>query len=209
MLRCIDHKLLGGNQRNSNGQKSNQLRSDFVMYNKACFICGSFNHVQAQCKYHQRKEMVYVNTYKKVNYNYTTKRTHPNAQRNMVPRAFLLKTGLTPLNIVTPVNNAHPKLAVHSAKSMLRFSKIAQSIAQAVNTARPKVVKTARPNSAVVNAIRVNQANAGKPQQDDTGFINSGCSRHMTGNITYLSYFKEFDRGYVTFGGGVHGGRIF
>ncbi|GJS21151.1 retrovirus-related pol polyprotein from transposon TNT 1-94 [Tanacetum coccineum] len=49
----------------------------------------------------------------------------------------------------------------------------------------------------------------GKPQQDDTGFIDSGCSRHMTGNIAYLSDFKEFNRGYVTFRGGEHGGRIF
>ncbi|GJS06055.1 zf-CCHC domain-containing protein [Tanacetum coccineum] len=49
----------------------------------------------------------------------------------------------------------------------------------------------------------------GKPQQDDTGFIDSGCSRHMTGNIAYLSDFKEFDKGYVTFKGGAHGGRIF
>nr|GEV06042.1 hypothetical protein [Tanacetum cinerariifolium] len=30
----------------------------------------------------------------------------------------------------------------------------------------------------------------------------------MTGNIAYLSYFKEFDGGYVTFRGGAHGGRI-
>ncbi|GJX27724.1 putative ribonuclease H-like domain-containing protein [Tanacetum coccineum] len=73
---------------------------------------------------------------------------------------------------------------------------------QAVNTARPKKVKIARPNSRVVNAVR------GKPQQDDTGFVDSGCSRHMTGNIAYLSDFKEFDGGYVTFGGGAHGGRI-
>ncbi|GKA38154.1 hypothetical protein Tco_0730705 [Tanacetum coccineum] len=41
--------------------------------------------------------------------------------------------------------------------------------------------------------------------KNDTGFINSGCSRHMTGNIAYLSDFKEFDGGYVTFGGGAHG----
>ncbi|GKB62010.1 putative ribonuclease H-like domain-containing protein [Tanacetum coccineum] len=54
----------------------------------------------------------------------------------------------------------------------------------------------------------LNQANAGKPQQDDTRFVDSGCSRHMTGNIAYLSDFKEFDGGYVTFGGGAHGGRI-
>ncbi|GKF79613.1 hypothetical protein Tco_0235181, partial [Tanacetum coccineum] len=47
-----------------------------------------------------------------------------------------------------------------------------------------------------------------KPLMDDKGFVDSGCSRHMTGNIAYLSNFKEFDRGYVTFGGGAHGGRI-
>ncbi|GJW92367.1 hypothetical protein Tco_0169920 [Tanacetum coccineum] len=48
----------------------------------------------------------------------------------------------------------------------------------------------------------------GKPLMDHKGFVNSGCSRHMTGNIAYLSDFKEFDGGYVTFGGGAHGGRI-
>ncbi|GJX61639.1 putative ribonuclease H-like domain-containing protein [Tanacetum coccineum] len=114
-------------------------------------------------------------------------RTHPNAQRNMVPRAVLMKTGLKLLNTVRTVNTAHPK-----------------STAKAVNTPRPKTVNTARPHSAVVNAVRVNQENVvkasacwGKPQQDDIGFIDSGCSRHMTGNIAYLSDFKEFDRGYV------------
>ncbi|GJU87409.1 putative ribonuclease H-like domain-containing protein [Tanacetum coccineum] len=35
-----------------------------------------------------------------------------------------------------------------------------------------------------------------------------GCSRHMTGNIAYLSDFKQFDGGYVTFGGGAYGGKI-
>ncbi|GJV68205.1 hypothetical protein Tco_1483714 [Tanacetum coccineum] len=34
-------------------------------------------------------------------------------------------------------------------------------------------------------------------------------ARPMTGNITYLLDFKEFDRDYVTFGEGAHGGRIF
>ncbi|GJS45447.1 retrovirus-related pol polyprotein from transposon TNT 1-94 [Tanacetum coccineum] len=48
----------------------------------------------------------------------------------------------------------------------------------------------------------------GKPLMDDKGFVDSGCSRHMTGNIAYLSDFKEFDGGYVKFGGGAHGSRI-
>ncbi|GJU60574.1 hypothetical protein Tco_1238340 [Tanacetum coccineum] len=132
----------------------------------------------------------------------------------MTPSAILLKISLTPLNTVRPVNTAHPKPAVHSAKSMSHFSKQAQSadqrpfykkttltskyVNQKLNTAmrhyhteRPKAVNTARSYTSPVNAVR---AKRGKPQQDDTGFIDSGCSRHMTRNIAYLSDFKEFDR---------------
>ncbi|GJT21024.1 ribonuclease H-like domain-containing protein [Tanacetum coccineum] len=217
-----------GNQRNWNGQKSNQLGSDFVMYNKACFVCGSFDHVQINCHHHQRKRMVSGNNYNRVDYDYYAKTSHPSAHRNMVPRAVLLKSGLTPLNTARPVYTAQPKPTVHSARSMSHFSKQAQStdqrpfykkttltnryFHQKVNTVmghcytvRPKVVNTARPYTTLVNAVR---AKRGKPQMDDKGFVDSGCSRHMTGNIAYLSDFKEFDGGYVTFGGGTHGGRI-
>ncbi|GKF32484.1 hypothetical protein Tco_0102282, partial [Tanacetum coccineum] len=48
----------------------------------------------------------------------------------------------------------------------------------------------------------------GKPQHDDKGFVDSGCLRHMTGNIAYLLDFNEFDKDYVAFGGGAYGGRI-
>nr|GFB82491.1 ribonuclease H-like domain-containing protein [Tanacetum cinerariifolium] len=37
---------------------------------------------------------------------------------------------------------------------------------------------------------------------DDKGYWDSGCSRHMTGNISYLSNFEPFDGGYVSFGQG-------
>ncbi|GJX99043.1 hypothetical protein Tco_0356062 [Tanacetum coccineum] len=166
-----------GNQRNWNGQKSNQLGKDFVMYNKACYICGSFNHLQINCHNHQRRGIVYKNNYNRVN----AKNTHPNVLRNMSPKAVLLKTGLTPVNTVRPVNAAHPKTAVH--------------------------INTARSYTGQVNVVRVKGVNAGKPQHDK-GFVNSGCSRHMTGNIAYLSDFKQFDRGYVAFGGGAYGGKI-
>nr|GEU56994.1 hypothetical protein [Tanacetum cinerariifolium] len=76
-----------------------------------------------------------------------------------------------------------------------------------VNTVMPRPVNTARPNSLVFNAVRVNQDH---PQQvhEDQEYVDSECSRHMTGNMSYLSDFKEFNRGYVTFGGGANGGRI-
>ncbi|GJX14224.1 hypothetical protein Tco_0205982 [Tanacetum coccineum] len=133
--------------------------------------------------------------------------------RNMTPRAVLLKTGLTSLNTVRPVNITHPKSAVHSAKSMTHFSKQAQSTAQrpfykqktltrrSMHTAkrhyyteRPRAVNTARSYTGQINAVR---EKGGKPQQDDKGFVDSGCSRHMTGNIAYLLDFMEFNRGYV------------
>ncbi|GJS41582.1 putative ribonuclease H-like domain-containing protein [Tanacetum coccineum] len=47
-----------------------------------------------------------------------------------------------------------------------------------------------------------------KPQHDDKGFVDSGCSRHMTSNIAYLSNFNQFDGGYVAFRGGAYGGKI-
>ncbi|GJT15510.1 putative ribonuclease H-like domain-containing protein [Tanacetum coccineum] len=49
----------------------------------------------------------------------------------------------------------------------------------------------------------VNTARQGNPQMDlqDQGVIDSGCSRHMTGNMSYLTDYEEIDRGYVAFGG--------
>nr|GFA95071.1 ribonuclease H-like domain-containing protein [Tanacetum cinerariifolium] len=50
----------------------------------------------------------------------------------------------------------------------------------------------------------------GNPQQalKDKGVIDSGCSRHMTGNMSYLSDFEELNKGFVTFGGNPKGGKI-
>nr|GEU35156.1 ribonuclease H-like domain-containing protein [Tanacetum cinerariifolium] len=50
----------------------------------------------------------------------------------------------------------------------------------------------------------------GHPQkvQEDQGYVNNGYSRHMIGNMSYFYDFKEFDRRYVTLGGGANGGRI-
>ncbi|GJV20020.1 putative ribonuclease H-like domain-containing protein [Tanacetum coccineum] len=85
---------------------------------------------------------------------------------------------------------------------------VKKSVRTPVNTVRPRVVNTARPNRTSVNAARTNGFNVGKPQLNDKGFVDSGCSRHMTGNIAYLSDFTQFDGGYVAFRGGAYGGKI-
>ncbi|GJY54213.1 retrovirus-related pol polyprotein from transposon TNT 1-94, partial [Tanacetum coccineum] len=101
------------------------------------------------------------------------------------------------------------------------------NINQRVNTVRGKNVNTARPK-AVVNAVQGNNVNVvkasacwvwkpktkvldhGNPQMDlqDKGVIDSGCSRHMTGNMSYLTDYEEIDGGYVAFGGNPKGGKI-
>ncbi|GJR72167.1 putative ribonuclease H-like domain-containing protein [Tanacetum coccineum] len=55
-----------------------------------------------------------------------------------------------------------------------------------------------------------NNARRGNPQLElqEKGVIDSGCSRHMTGNKSYLSDYEEIDGGFVAFGGDPKGGRI-
>nr|GFA80200.1 hypothetical protein [Tanacetum cinerariifolium] len=72
---------------------------------------------------------------------------------------------------------------------------------------------TRSPSSRTSNSpLRVNvvQVLVGNPQQalKDKEVIDSGCSRHMTGNMSYLSDFEELKGGYVAFGGNPKGGKI-
>ncbi|GJT96643.1 hypothetical protein Tco_1092161 [Tanacetum coccineum] len=43
-----------GNQRNWNNMMSQKLERNFEMFNKACYVCGSFDHLQVDCNYHQK-----------------------------------------------------------------------------------------------------------------------------------------------------------
>ncbi|GJZ62064.1 putative ribonuclease H-like domain-containing protein [Tanacetum coccineum] len=54
------------------------------------------------------------------------------------------------------------------------------------------------------------QSPRGNPQLElqEKGVINSGCSRHITGNKSYLSDYEEINGGFVAFGGSTKGGKI-
>ncbi|GKE73528.1 ribonuclease H-like domain-containing protein, partial [Tanacetum coccineum] len=140
-----------GNQRNWNGQKSNQLGSEFVMYNKACFNCGSFKHVQKNCTYHKKK-VVSGNNYYKVDNYYYAKTSHHRTHKNMTPRAVLLRTGLKSLSTAKPVYTAHPKPTVNTLRP--RIVNTARSYRTPVNTVRPRIVNTARSYRTPVNTVR-------------------------------------------------------
>ncbi|GJV09942.1 putative ribonuclease H-like domain-containing protein [Tanacetum coccineum] len=92
-----------GNQRNWNNQKSQQLGNDFVMHNKACYVCGSFDHLQYTCKQKrqlngQREEKPVWNNARRVNHQNSPRITHPNPKRHMVPRKILTRSGPISLN---------------------------------------------------------------------------------------------------------------
>ncbi|GJY05970.1 ribonuclease H-like domain-containing protein [Tanacetum coccineum] len=190
--------------------------SNFEMFNKACYVCGSFDHLQYDCNNHQRqfnnKKMVKPvwNYTQRINHQNFSRMTHPSPRRNMVPKAVLMRYGLVSLTTARPVNTAQPRTTVNSARPMTNVLNKAHSTVR-----RPK---------AVHNAVKGNQVNAvkalacwvwkpktkGNPQMDlqDKGVIDSGCSRHITGNMSYLTDYKEIDGGYVAFGGNPKGGKI-
>ncbi|GJR24791.1 retrotransposon ORF1 [Tanacetum coccineum] len=116
-----------GNQRNWNNQKSQQLGSDFVMYNKACFVCGSFDHLKKDCSKRMVKPV--WNNARRVNHQNSTRMTHPNSKRNIIPQAVLMSSGLKTINITrsrASVNVAKPK-AVHNAVKRNRFHDVKAS----------------------------------------------------------------------------------
>ncbi|GJX58626.1 putative ribonuclease H-like domain-containing protein [Tanacetum coccineum] len=78
--------------------------------------------------------------------------------------------------------------------------------------------KQRKPSFAKVEFVKSNEhvkspresTEKGNPQLElqEKGVIDSGCSRHMTGNKSYLSDYEEIDGGFVAFGGDPKGGRI-
>ncbi|GJW42757.1 putative ribonuclease H-like domain-containing protein [Tanacetum coccineum] len=57
--------------------------------------------------------------------------------------------------------------------------------------------KTANCNYFKEWVVSGNNSYKGHPQKEDQGYVDSGCSRHMTGNMSYLSDFNKFDGGYM------------
>ncbi|GJS72646.1 putative ribonuclease H-like domain-containing protein [Tanacetum coccineum] len=149
-------------------------------------------------------------------------------------RQNISKTAIS-VNTARQVNTAHLKTTVNVARPMSYLSKTAQStvkrpinnntsfknskINQRVNTVRGKNVNTAR-LKAIVNVVQGNNVNVVKASacwvwkpntkvlDHDKRVIDSGCSRHMTRNMSYLTDYEEIDGRYVAFEGNPKGGKI-
>ncbi|GJT42149.1 putative ribonuclease H-like domain-containing protein, partial [Tanacetum coccineum] len=110
----------------------------------------------------------------------------------------------------TPVRRSVSCPNVH--KHMVPRAVLMKTGLKTVNTTRPvNTVRQIQVSSGLVPKRITNfnkfcmQSNS---QLNDKGFVDSGCSRNMSGNIAHLSDFKDFDGGYVTFSRGANGGRI-
>ncbi|GJY57460.1 ribonuclease H-like domain-containing protein [Tanacetum coccineum] len=238
------------NQRNWNNLMSQRLGSDFKMTNKACYVCGSFEHLHYVCD--KKIERPVWNNSRRVNHkNFTNKMTHPHPKRSFVPQAVLTRSGKlstagVAVNTVRPVNTANTK-AVNTVRPVNTANTKAVNTVRPVNTANTKAVNTVRSvntaaskliNSIIntnVNTARVKHTTArdravvseNKGKRDNAikasscwvwkaktrrqpttegvqkkGVIDSGCSRHMTGNKCYLDKYEDYYGGFVSFGDG-------
>nr|GEX13807.1 hypothetical protein [Tanacetum cinerariifolium] len=115
------------------------------------------------------------------------------------------KSKLVPIIAARPVTVVVPKLHVtrpRHAKTVV--TKPQSPPRRHINRSPSPKASHFPPNVTVVKAPMGNPQHALK----DKGVIDSGCSRHMTGNMSYLSNFEELNGGYVVFGRNPKGGKI-
>ncbi|GKB97675.1 hypothetical protein Tco_0983812, partial [Tanacetum coccineum] len=159
--------------------------------------------------------------------------SHSYPKGNFVPKAVLMKSGLKILNTARQnssravVSTAYPRPTENYAKlasnvfnrahshDKWTFNKFTtnknRNFNEKVNTVKGNVT-TVGPK-AIVSDSKGNEANVVKAsacwfELREKGVIDSGCSRYMTGNMSYLFYYEEINGGYVAFGGDPKGGKI-
>nr|GEY07526.1 hypothetical protein [Tanacetum cinerariifolium] len=142
--------------------------------------------------------------------------THAQPQKLRVTTAVLTQSKSVSNIAVRPVSAAlpiiyvaRPKHANHvvtKSKSPIRRQLTRTSSSRTSNS--PLRVNVAQ--VPVVSAAQGKQGTWGNPQLalEYKGVIDSGCPRHMIGNMSYLSDFEELNGGYVAFGGNPKGGKI-
>ncbi|GJW49420.1 ribonuclease H-like domain-containing protein [Tanacetum coccineum] len=163
-----------GNRRNWNGMMTPKLGNGFEFIKKACFVCGSFNHLIKDCDFHDNKmvEKTVLNNKGRVAVTTKLGQVPVNAAKQNSPRVA------TSISIVSPVNTA--------------------ALKSKVNDALPKTYSYFKAHL------------PGNPQYtlQDQRIFDSRCSRHMTGNKSFLIDYQEIDGGFIAFGGSPKGGKI-
>nr|GEX90080.1 hypothetical protein [Tanacetum cinerariifolium] len=142
--------------------------------------------------------------------------THPNPQRHVVPTAVLTRFRIVPLSTARPVNTTVPQNKEHHQRPVPHGVHKPHSPKRRHINRRPSPPasnfhhKVTTAKASQVNVVKGVKGNWGNPHHAlmDKGVIDSGCSRHITGNMSYLSDFEEINGRYVSFGGNPKGGKI-
>nr|GEX60569.1 hypothetical protein [Tanacetum cinerariifolium] len=182
----------------SNGNRMNR---------KACFMCKSLDYLIKDYDYHEKNlaQTTARNHAPKGHQKQYARMTFLNSQRHVVPTAVLTQSKLVPINAVIQVSTADPKIKVTRPRQ-------AKTVVTQPNSPPRRHIKHS-PSLKAINFppnVTAAKASMGNPQHalKDKGVIDSGCSRHMTGNMSYLFDFEELNGGYVSFGGNPKGSKI-
>nr|GEV25235.1 hypothetical protein [Tanacetum cinerariifolium] len=170
---------------------------------KACFVCKSLDYLIKDCDFYEKK-MAHTpvrNHAQRGNHQQYARMTLPNPQKHVISKAVLTKSKLVLLTAARPVIAVVPKPLVtrpRQAKNVV--TKPHSPPRRNINRSSSPKASTFPPK---VTAVKAPMANDGNPQHalKDKEVIDSGCLRHMTGNMSYLSDFEELNGGYVAFGG--------
>ena len=165
-----------GNQRNWNGMLTQKLGKNFEFQNKACYVCGSFNHLQYTCKHKKPvsdQKQVWNNSRRVNHRNFSSDSKYPQQRRFFNPSAVLTKQGLKQI--------ARPKVT----RSVLSQStdRLSQS------TARPKE-STARSNSEV-NVVKASARWVWKPKQEE---LDVSEKKNSSKTLTRCDYVDAYGR---------------
>ncbi|GJW29579.1 putative ribonuclease H-like domain-containing protein [Tanacetum coccineum] len=215
-----------GDKRDWNCLMSKRLGLGYRFTKKACFVCGSFSHLIRDCDFHEKRMAkqfvptvvltrtgrIPVNT---ASHNFNSQAVSTSADRKV--------------NVVRPIMNENrPRNNFHKTHSPIRrpFNRTTTPRTkfsnQKVNTAEVKAVSAVggkretvvkpsaccnwRPKRHYWN--RFSKYNGGSnsrkcdnPQRalKNKGIVDSGCSRHMTGNKAYLAEYQDYNGGPITF----------
>ncbi|GKB21605.1 hypothetical protein Tco_0855528, partial [Tanacetum coccineum] len=143
-----------GNQRNWNHMMSQRLGTNFEMINKACHVCGSFDHLQYDCDNHQRqfnnKKIVKPvwNYTQRVNHQNFSRMTHPSPKRNMVPKAVLMRNlrfcrRVSSLGRIVGIKRLHDVLEVTAAQVRVTAAKSLDRICERTEMPSDEILKEA------------------------------------------------------------------